>query len=124
LKYVQIDAGRIGGITISKDVADYASAKGTTYVNHTFTSNLAWSASVQPFAGLESHTICEFPTELKSLAVAITKNPIQPDKDGHVHVPDGPGLGVDIDIQGIKPYLVDTEIRVGKKTLYRTPSLT
>ena len=41
LKYVQIDAGRIGGITISKDVADYAVTKGVTYVNHTFTSNLA-----------------------------------------------------------------------------------
>ncbi len=61
LKYVQIDAGRIGGITISKDVADYAAAKGVIYVNHTFTSNLALSASLQPFAGLESHEICEFP---------------------------------------------------------------
>ena len=35
LKYVQIDAGRIGGITIAKDVADYAAAEGVTYVNHT-----------------------------------------------------------------------------------------
>ncbi|MFO0943991.1 MAG: enolase C-terminal domain-like protein [Pirellulales bacterium] len=45
LKYVQIDAGRIGGITISKDVADYAHARRLR-VNHTFTSNLALSASV------------------------------------------------------------------------------
>ena len=35
LKYIQIDAGRIGGITIAKDVADYAAGKGVTYVNHT-----------------------------------------------------------------------------------------
>ncbi|MEZ6032298.1 MAG: mandelate racemase/muconate lactonizing enzyme family protein [Planctomycetaceae bacterium] len=123
LKYVQIDAGRIGGITISKDVADYAVAKGVTYVNHTFTSNLALSASLQPFAGLESHTICEFPTELKSLARAMTKNHIVPDKDGLLHVPDAPGLGIEPDFEGIAPYLVDIEIRVRGKQIYATPEL-
>jgi L-alanine-DL-glutamate epimerase-like enolase superfamily enzyme len=123
LKYVQIDAGRIGGITISKDVADYAVAKGVTYVNHTFTSNLALSASLQPFAGLESHTICEFPTELKSLARAMTKNHIVPDKTGLLHVPDAPGLGIEPDFEGIAPYLVDVDIRVGGKQIYSTPEL-
>ena len=39
--FVQIDCGRIGGIGPAKKVADYAAAKGVTYVNHTFTSHLA-----------------------------------------------------------------------------------
>lgn len=123
LKYVQIDAGRIGGITISKDVADYAVNRGVTYVNHTFTSNLALSASIQPFAGLKSHEICEFPTELKSLATAMTKTHITPDANGQIQAPDAPGLGIEPDLDGIKPYLVDAEIRVGSKVLYRTPKL-
>ncbi|MBS0205871.1 MAG: mandelate racemase/muconate lactonizing enzyme family protein [Planctomycetes bacterium] len=123
LKYVQIDAGRIGGITISKDVADYAVNHGVTYVNHTFTSNLALSASLQPFAGLKSHEICEFPTELKSLATAMTKNHITPDVNGQVRAPDSPGLGIEPDLAGIQPYLVDVEIRVGSRVLYRTPQL-
>ena len=123
LKYVQIDAGRIGGITIAKDVADYAAAKHVTYVNHTFTSNLALSASLQPFAGLEADVICEFPTELKSLAVAMTKNHIVPDENGRIRAPDAPGLGIEPDFAGFQPYVVDAEIRVGKKVLYRTPSL-
>jgi L-alanine-DL-glutamate epimerase-like enolase superfamily enzyme len=123
LKYVQIDAGRIGGITIAKDVADYAAAKGVLYVNHTFTSNLALSASLQPYAGLESHTICEFPTELKSLARAMTKNHITPDENGLLHVPDAPGLGIEPDLQGIAPYLVDVQIQVRGETLYCTPPL-
>ena len=123
LKYIQIDAGRIGGITIAKDVADYAAAKGVIYVNHTFTSNLALSASLQPFAGLESHTICEFPTELKSLAKAMTKNHIVPDQNGLLHVPDVPGLGIDPDLNGIAPYLVDVEIRVRGELIYTTPPL-
>lgn len=123
LKYVQIDAGRIGGITIAKEVADYAAAKGVLYVNHTFTSNLALSASLQPYAGLESHTICEFPTELKSLARAMTKNHITPDENGLLHVPDAPGLGIEPDLQGIAPYLVDVQIQVRGETLYCTPPL-
>lgn len=123
LKFVQIDAGRIGGITVSKDVADYAAARGVTYVNHTFTSNLALSASIQPFAGLEQHRICEFPTELKSLARAITTTRIQPDSKGELRIPEGAGLGVEPDLNAIRPYLVDTEIRVKGQTLYRTPEL-
>jgi L-alanine-DL-glutamate epimerase-like enolase superfamily enzyme len=124
LRYVQIDAGRIGGITIAKDVADYADAKGVTYVNHTFTSNLALSASLQPYSGLQSHTICEYPTELKPLARAMTKNHIVPDQNGMLNVPDAPGLGIEPDLEGIAPYLVDTEIRVGGKLIYATPQLT
>ena len=123
LKYIQIDAGRIGGITIAKDVADYAARKGVTYVNHTFTSNLALSASLQSYAGLESHLICEFPTELKLLAMAMTKNHIVPDENGMLNVPDSPGLGIEPDLQGIAPYLVEAEIRVRGKQIYTTPPL-
>lgn len=123
LRYVQIDAGRIGGISVAKDVADYAAARGVTYVNHTFTSNLALSASLQPYAGLESHLICEFPTELKSLAVAMTRTHLRPDAAGSVRAPDAPGLGIEPDLKGIAPYLVDAEIRVGGRVLYRTPAL-
>lgn len=123
LKYVQIDAGRIGGITEAKRVADYALARGVTYVNHTFTSHLALSASLQPYAGLEPHRICEYPAEPKALALAMTRGHLLPGRDGMVQAPDAPGLGMDIDTAGLKPYLVDTEIRVRGRTLYRTPSL-
>ncbi len=123
LKYVQIDAGRIGGITIAKDVADYAAARGVTYVNHTFTSNLALSASLQPYAGLESDKICEYPTELKRLAREMTKNHIAPSENGLLNVPDAPGLGIDPDLESIAAYLVDTEIRVGGRVVYVTPPL-
>ncbi len=123
LRYVQIDAGRIGGISVAKDVADYAAARGVTYVNHTFTSNLALSASLQPYAGLEAHTICEFPTELKPLAVAMTRNHLRRAADGTLRAPDAPGLGIEPDLQGIAPYLVDAEIRVAGRILYRTQSL-
>ncbi|MCC6468793.1 MAG: mandelate racemase/muconate lactonizing enzyme family protein [Alphaproteobacteria bacterium] len=121
--FVQIDAGRIGGITVAKRVADYARAKGVTYVNHTFTSPLALSASLQPFAGLRDHTICEYPLEAKDVALAITTNRIAPDADGEVMAPDAPGLGMTVDPARFKPYLQDVEIKVGGKALYRTPAI-
>ena len=49
--YIQIDCGRIGGIAPAKLVADHAVANGVTYVNHTFTSHLALSASLHHTLG-------------------------------------------------------------------------
>jgi L-alanine-DL-glutamate epimerase-like enolase superfamily enzyme len=123
LRFVQIDAGRIGGISIAKDVADYAAARGVNYVNHTFTSHLALSASIQPYAGLAAHDICEYPAQPKQLALDITRNYLVPDGNGQVQVPDAPGLGMDVNLEGLRPYLVDTEIKVGGQVLYRTPAL-
>ncbi len=122
--YVQIDAGRIGGITPSHDVALYAHQKGVTYVNHTFTSHLALSASLQPFAGLADHEICEYPVEPKSLAIDATIDHLDRDANGQVRLPERPGLGIRPNLEAAKRYLVETEIRVGGKTLYRTPALT
>ena len=119
--YIQIDCGRIGGLWPARQVADYAVQRGVTYINHTFTSNLALSASLQPFAGLEDHHICEYPTGLKQLAVDLTLNHIHPDANGHINVPDAPGLGIDVDPKALKRYKVDVEIRVGGRTAFATP---
>lgn len=121
--YVQIDAGRIGGITAAKRVADYARAKGVTYVNHTFTSHLALCASIQPFAGIEADVICEYPVTPKALAFEATKEHLLPGPDGQVRLPDAPGLGMTPDVGALRKYLVDAEITVGGKVLYRTPAL-
>jgi L-alanine-DL-glutamate epimerase-like enolase superfamily enzyme len=121
--YIQVDAGRIGGLTIAKKVADYAKARGVTYVNHTFTSHLALSASIQPYAGLKDDVICEYPVELKPLAVELTNQRILPGRDGMIRLPDGPGLAVTPDPQAIRKYLVDAEIVVNGRVLYRPPDL-
>jgi len=121
--YVQIDAGRIGGITIAKDVADYAQQHGVTYVNHTFTSHLALSASIQPFAGLERDVISEYPVEPKQLALDITTDHLSRDANGQIAAPSRPGLGLTVNTAGLGKYLVDVEIKVNGRVLYRTPAL-
>jgi L-alanine-DL-glutamate epimerase-like enolase superfamily enzyme len=121
--FIQIDTGRIGGITDAKQVADYACSHGVTYVNHTFTTHLALSASLQPFAGLADHTICEYPVEATDLASKLTLSTIERNRDGLVELPEAPGLGVEPNPSTIEKYLVDVEISVGGQTLYRTPTL-
>jgi len=116
--YIQIDCGRIGGLGPAKEVADYAAARGVTYVNHTFTSNLALSASLQPYAGLEAHRICEYPTGLQPLARDLTIERIAPDADGLIHVPDAPGLGIEISPAALEIYRVPVEIKVGGRVVF------
>jgi L-alanine-DL-glutamate epimerase-like enolase superfamily enzyme len=121
--FIQVDCGRIGGIGPAKAVADHAVARGVTYVNHTFTSHLALSASLQPFAGLADHRICEFPTKLKPLAVELTRGHLARGPDGTLAAPDTPGLGLEPDPAAIRKYLVDVEIKVKGRILYSTPSI-
>ena len=121
--FIQIDCGRIGGIGPAKQVADYARTKGVTYVNHTFTSHLALCASIQPYAGLEEHRICEYPVKPQPMAWEMCKTHIAPDQNGEVRVPERPGLGIELDLVAMKKYLVEAEIKVRGKYLYRTPAL-
>lgn len=121
LGFIQIDTGRIGGITSAKRVADLALQKGITYVNHTFTSHLALSASIQPYAGLEKDVICEYPVEPKQLALDITSDKLLPNEKGEIVLPEKPGLGLTVDPENLKKYLIDAQIVVNGKVLYQTP---
>jgi L-alanine-DL-glutamate epimerase-like enolase superfamily enzyme len=122
VRFIQIDAGRIGGITAARQVAQYAVKKKVTYVNHTFTTALALSASLQPYAGLASHRICEFPFAPSSLAREIYQEKLG-DGGAEISLPDRPGLGITPDLPAMRNYLVPTEITVRGKVVYRTPAL-
>lgn len=120
LRFIQIDTGRIGGITVAKRVADLARKKGVTYVNHTFTSHLALCASLQPFAGISQDYICEYPIEPKQLAIDISKEKIRPDANGMIHIPEEPGLGMTVDTEKLKPYLVDVDIKINGNSIFKS----
>ncbi len=118
--FIQIDCGRIGGLGPAKVVADHAVRSGVTYVNHTFTSHLALSASLQPFAGLRDHRICEYPAQPKQLAVDITVDTLTPDHNGLVFAPDAPGLGIEVDTEAISAYEVPVRIEVGGSVVFES----
>ncbi len=122
VKFIQVDSARIGGIGPSKAVADHAVAKAVTFVNHTFTSHLALSASMQAFAGLESHRICEYPVEPKQVAWDLSVEHIELNADGEIFAPEEPGLGITVNENALEPYLRKVEIRIDDSVIYESPS--
>ncbi len=123
VRFVQIDCGRIGGIGPAHAVASHAVKKGISYVNHTYTSHLALSQSLQPYAGLASHRLAEYPVTLKPLAHELTVQHLDRDSHGEIWAPDAVGLGIDVDMKAVARYLVETEIAVKGRVVYRTPAL-
>lgn len=121
--FIQIDPGRIGGITSAKRVFDYADARKVSFINHTFTSHLALSAALQVFAGAEGHDLGEYPGQLTPLASELTHEHLLPDTNGQIHLPEGPGLGIQPNMETIRKYLVETQIEVNGKILYHTPMI-
>ena len=46
---------------------------------------------------------------------------LEPDKNGQVKAPEAPGLGIDVNVEGLTNYLVDVSIEVNGRNLYQTP---
>ena len=123
VKFIQVDSARIGGIGPSKIVAEHAVRNNVTFVNHTFTSHLALSASMQAFVGLENHKICEYPVEPKSVAWDLSVEHIEVDANVEILAPDAPGLGIQVDEQALRPYLREVEIKIDGQLAYESPAL-
>ena len=123
LGFVQIDTGRVGGITTATEVARLADRRGIQFVNHTFTTSLALSASLQPYAGSEAPMYCEFPFAPSSLGRDLTRTRLLPDTQGLVRLPEGPGLGLEPDPAALRKYAVDYRIEVAGRTLVASPPL-
>lgn len=121
--FVQIDTGRIGGITTAKDVADYANSRNVRFVNHTFTTHLALSASVQPYAGRELDIFCEYPFAPSDLGRDFTRTKMTPDANGTVSLPDRPGLGIEPDLAMLQRFHRTVEIKVDDQVIFQSPPL-
>ena len=122
VRFIQIDTGRIGGITSAYEAAMFAKDKGISYINHTFTTSLALSASLAPYAGMPGHLPCEVPVEPSPLAASLVLDPMKMDSEGLLHLPDRPGLGMTVNQETIRKYLQPVELRVNDRILYQTPS--
>ena len=123
VRYVQIDTGRIGGITPSYQVRQLAEQNGIQYVNHTFKSHLSIAASIHVFATNPDFNLLEYPAAGSELSQRIVKEPFQVDPDGMVRVKELPGLGVDVDIDSIRHYFVPIHIQVEKETIFQNVEL-
>jgi len=105
LDIAQPDTCAAGGLSECKKIADMAEAFGVRYNPHVWGTGIAIAASLQLLAVLPPHTppslaplepLLEFDRTEHPIRQAILAQPME-HKDGIVRVPDGPGLGVEVD---------------------------
>ena len=118
VKFIQIDAGIVGGILAGKEIAIFAENNEVKYVNHTFTSHLQLSASLQPYAGLNKSNLAEYPMQLKSLAWDLTENHIIMNEDGYINLPSEVGHGMIVNEEALNKYKIEVEIKVNHNRIF------
>ena len=118
VKYIQIDAGIVGGIIAGKEICEFAEKMNVQYVNHTFTSHLQLSASLQAYTGSVKSTLAEYPMQLKPLAWDITKNHILKNDSGYISTPLEIGHGMEINEKALDQYKMDVEILINSKKIF------
>ena len=123
IQFVQIDVGRIGGITAAFRVRQLAEQHGIQYVNHTFKSHLSLAASLHLFATNESFDLLEYPAEGSELSQRLTVERMEVGSDGKVALTGKPGLGVHVDTDAMGAYLASVQIQVGNEIVFEAVGL-
>ncbi len=113
-----------GGMAETKRIADYAERYGIPTALHfagspiAFMANLHTAAAIPSFVALEHHGL-DLPF-WEGLVTGLPANYIQ---DGYVAVPDTPGLGVDLNLEGIRDNLRPPSGLFEPTTSWDTPKL-
>jgi D-galactarolactone cycloisomerase len=106
---IQPDTCAAGGLSECKKIADMSEAFGIRYNPHVWGTGIAIAASLQLLAVLPPHTppslaplepMLEFDRTEHPIRQAILTRPIE-HAGGIVRVPDGPGLGIEVDREAL-----------------------
>ncbi len=101
---VQPDVAAAGGISECKKIADMANAFGLRVNPHVWGTGVTLAASLQLLAILPDNPpglapivpLLEFDQSEHPFRMAVLQQPIE-QRNGWVAIPDGPGLGIDVD---------------------------
>jgi L-alanine-DL-glutamate epimerase-like enolase superfamily enzyme len=122
IDFVQIDVGRIGGITVADQVCRRARELGVTFVNHTFKSHLQLAASIHVHGGVEQFRYLEYPAGDSPLILGLTAPTGLPvNQKGLVDCPEKPGLGVDVNLDTVRKFQRKVRIEIDGKLLFESP---
>ena len=105
---IQPDVGRVGGLTEAKRVCDFAEDKGVLVVPHCWKSAIGIAASAHLSATTTACPYIEFlPSELaeSQLRKDLVLNEL-PVVDGKIYLPEQPGLGIELNEDKLKQYLI------------------
>ncbi len=107
---VHPDPNTAGGILETKRIGDYASSHGIGFMHHhaagpiSFLGSVHSAAATENFMWLEHHAVDN--PKFEELVTGIEKPLVQ---DGYVKVPETPGIGVELNEEVVKEYLIKGE---------------
>jgi len=103
---VQVDLTRVGGFTEAMKVASLAVDRGLPVVNHGFTTYINVAAALHFLNSIPNSFILEFVVEEETtLRDFITRQKFVA-RDGFLDIPQEPGLGIDLDEEGLRRFRV------------------
>jgi L-rhamnonate dehydratase len=103
---IQPDISRCGGFTAARKIAHLAELFNRLCIPHAWTSDLLTAASLHLNAFMRRSVFQEFNVTAGPLSRELCLNPIHLE-DGMLCVPQGPGLGVEVDLAVIEKYRVE-----------------
>jgi L-alanine-DL-glutamate epimerase-like enolase superfamily enzyme len=102
---LQPDLSRCGGLTVGRQIADFAGRRQIDCVPHAWLTDLLKAASLHLNAYTMNSLYLEYNVSTASLLNTLCVEPIRM-QDGYVPVPTGPGLGVEVDEKIVEEYRV------------------
>jgi L-alanine-DL-glutamate epimerase-like enolase superfamily enzyme len=102
---LQPDAVLTGGILMARKVSAMAEAAGIGFAPHTWTNGIGLRINLQVMGSVPNAEWCEYPIDPPGWTVeardAMLAEPLAIDPDGHITLPESPGLGIDLDDERI-----------------------
>ena len=105
LAFVQPDLSRCGGLSVARQVATLAGARQIAVVPHAWLTDLLTATTLHFDAWLEAAPFIELNTSQSALSRELFANPLRLE-DGHLRVPEGPGIGLEPDPAALERYRV------------------
>lgn len=102
---LQPDLSRCGGFTAGRKIVHMAERANVLVIPHSWSSDLLTAASLHLNAWQRRAVFVEFNTSQGPLSRAMVKTPLRLE-DGYVRVPEGPGLGVEVDEEMLAKYRI------------------
>jgi L-rhamnonate dehydratase len=103
VEILQPDVTRAGGIGECLRVADYARRQGRRCVLHAWSTGIIKAATLQVLAAMEEAEYMEYCVQTTDLNQRLVAERF-PLKDGYVAIPNGPGLGIELDEGALKEF--------------------
>jgi L-rhamnonate dehydratase len=104
---VQPDLSRCGGFTQARKIMWEAEYAGIDICPHAWLTDLLTASSLHLNAVLPRSLFLEYNVSDNPMLREIIQNPIKMDKDGYMPVPQGPGLGIDVDETAVKRFCIN-----------------